>query len=123
MGMKSKSGHFSSTGAGGESKRNGGMLLKLNMQLFAKMPKGRAQLKHIMADRKGHIKDTPKNREKLEKITKDSKNYVGKDKYGNKVYAKIIRGEEYWVKTRNGVIQNGGSNGRDYKYRKIGGKK
>ena len=40
-----------------------------------------------------------------------------------KFMQKRIRGEEYWVKTRNGVIQNGGSNGRDYKYRKIGGKK
>ena len=122
MGMKSKSGHFSGSGAGGQSKRNGGMLFKLNAQLFAKMPKNKAQINHIMAERNGHIKNNSKNRQLLEKITKDSKNYKGKNKHGNKVYSKIIKGEEYWVYTRNGIIQNGGSNGRDYKFHKKGGK-
>ena len=35
MGMKSKSGHFAGSGAGGPSKRDG-LRFKLNVQLFAK---------------------------------------------------------------------------------------
>ena len=50
-------------------------------------------------------------------------NYKGIDKHGNKVYSKIVKGNEIWVHTRNGTIQNGGSNGRNYKYHKMGGKK
>lgn len=123
MGMKSKSGHFAGSGAGGPSKREGGLRFKLNAQLFAKMPKQRAQIKHIMAERQGHLKDSSKNRALLEKVSKDSKNYKGIDKHGNKVYSKIVKGNEIWVHTRNGTIQNGGSNGRNYKYHKMGGKK
>ena len=59
------------------------------------MPKQRAQIKHIMAERQGHLKDS----------------------------SKIVKGNEIWVHTRNGTIQNGGSNGRNYKYHKMGGKK
>ena len=123
MGMKSKSGHFAGSGAGGPSKREGGLRFKLNVQLFAKMPKQRAQIKHIMAERQGHLKDSSKNCALLEKVSKDSKNYKGIDKHGNKVYSKIVKGNEIWVHTRNGTIQNGGSNGRNYKYHKMGGKK
>lgn len=121
MGMKSKSAHFGSS-SGGPSKRNGGLRFKGNLQLFAKMPKERSQIKHIMADRKGHIPNSSKNRKILEKITRDSKNYIEK-KHGNTVYSKIINGIEYWVHTRRGVIQNGGSNGKNYRYHNAEGRK
>ena len=121
MGMKSKSGHFGN-GSGGPSKRLG-LHPKVNLQFFAKMPKQVAQIKHIMAEREGHLKDSLKNRTLLDKISKDSRNYKGIDKHGNKVYSKIVKGNEIWVHTRNGIIQNGGSNGRNYKYHKTGGKK
>ncbi len=119
--MKSKSGHFGSK-SGGISKREGGLRFKLHIQQFARMPKHKDQINHIMANRKGHLPNTFKNRLLLEKVSKGSKNYKGIDKHGNKVYSKIVKGNEIWVHTRNGIIQNGGTNGRDYKYHKKGGK-
>lgn len=108
MGMKSKSAHFGS-GAGGPSTRLGSHP-KVNLQFFAKMPKQRAQIKHIMANRKGHMPDTKKNRNKLEKISSNSSNYVRSDPRGFKVYSKVSNGKEYWVHVRRGIIQNGGIN-------------
>lgn len=120
MGMKSKSGHFGN-GSGGPSKRIE-MHPKVNLQFFARMPKQRAQIKHIMAERQGHLSNSSKNRKTLEKISRDSKNYIEK-KHGNTVYSKIINGNEYWVHVRRGVIQNGGSNGKNYRYHTIEGRK
>ena len=119
MGMKSKSAHFASGVAGGPSTRTG-FKPKVNLQFFAKMPKQRAQVMHIMGKRAGHLANTPKNQRILEKISSNHKNYIGKDKHGNKVYSKIIKGKEYWAYSRNGIIQNGGSNGKNYKYHKKG---
>ena len=121
MGMKSKSNHFGG-GSGGVSTRKGGLPFKLNAQLFGKMPKQRAQIKHIMADRQGHLPNSSKNRKTLEKISRDSKNYIEK-KHGNTVYSKIINGNEYWVHVRRGIIQNGGSNGKNYRYHTSEGRK
>ena len=122
MGMKSKSAHFGS-GSGGPSKREGGLNLKLNLQYFAKMPKQRAQVMHIMAKREGHMIDTPENRRILEKISDDKKNYIRSDPRGFNVYSKVINGKEYWVHERNGIIQNGGVNIKEFYYHKKGGKK
>ena len=122
MGMKSKSGHFGND-TGGPSIRQGGFPFKLNAQLFAKMPKQRAQVKHIMADRKGHLPNSRKNRKLLESISHDSKNYIGKDTNGNKIYSKIINGNEYWVHVRRGIIQNGGCNGLNFRHHTIEGRK
>ena len=122
MGMKSKSGHFAGPGAGGPSKRQGQFPVRLDLQKFAKMPKQRAQIKHIMANRHGHLPNSSKNRKILEKISRDSKNYIGK-KHGNTVYSKIINGNEYWVHVRSGIIQNGGSNGKKYRYHTNEGRK
>ena len=109
MGMKSKSGHFGS-GAGGPSIRNGGLSFKLNIQLFAaKMPKNKDQLNHIMANRPGHLMNSPKNIKHLLDLTDDEKNYVG-ELHGNKVYSKTIDGIQYWAYVRNGVVQDGGAN-------------
>ena len=107
MGMKARSPHFGS-GAGGPSKRQG--RLTLDLQLFAKMPTKRAQIMHIMADRKGHLVDTPANRMILETISDDERNYVFTNRVGNRVYAKVVDGNEYWVYARDGIIQNGGVN-------------
>ena len=119
MGMKSKSAHFGS-GSGGPSKRIGGLNINVNLQYFAKMPKQRAQVKHIMGNRKGHLPDSRKNRRILERISSDSSNYKYKDKNGNKIYAKIIGGKEYWVYSRGGIIQNGGVNVGEFRYHKKG---
>lgn len=122
MGMKSKSAHFGS-GSGGPSKREGGLRFKVNLQYFAKMPKQRAQVMHIMAKREGHMIDTPENRRILEKISDDKKNYIRSDPRGFNVYSKVINGKEYWVHERNGIIQNGGVNIKEFYYHKKGGKK
>ena len=120
MGMKSKSGHFGN-GAGGPSKRKGNF--KLNLQMFAKMPKQRAQIMHIMADRPGHMIDTPQNRKILEKISSDKRNFIRSDSRGFNVYSKVVNGKEYWVYERNGIIQDGGVNTSNFKHHKKGGKK
>jgi len=121
MGMKSKSAHFSS-GAGGPSVRKGGLSFKLNIHLFGKMPKQKSQIKHIMANREGHLPDSRHNRKILEKISSDSSNYKFQDNNGNKVYSKIIKGKEYWVYSRNGIIQNGGVNIKTFRFHKKGDK-
>ena len=108
MGMKSKSGHFGNT-TGGPSIRQG-FHPRVNLQFFSKMPKRKDQINHIMADRKGHITNSKKNRQLLEKISSDNKNFIRSDPRGFKIYAKVINGNEYWVHVRRGVIQNGGMN-------------
>ena len=118
MGMKASSNHFKNH-AGGPSLRTG----RLNIQFFAKMPTKRAQIKHIMAERSGHLPNSTRNRKLLESISRDSKNYIGKDSNGNKVYSKIIKGNEYWVHVRRGTIQNGGCNGSNYRHHTIEGRK
>ena len=109
MGMKSKSAHFGS-GSGGPSKRQGGLIFKVDLQFFAKMPTKRAQIMHIMANRVGHLIDTPANRKILETISDDENNYIFTNHNGNRVYAKVINGDQYWVYSRNGIIQDGGVN-------------
>lgn len=109
MGMKSKSAHFGS-GSGGPSKREGSLKFKANLQMFAKMPTKRAQVMHIMANRKGHLINTPENRKILETISDNESNYVFTNHNGNRVYAKVINGNQYWVYARNGIIQDGGIN-------------
>ena len=54
-----------------------------------KLPQNDAQLKHIFADRPGHIIDTPENRLLLERIANDKACYVGTDKRGCTWYALI----------------------------------
>lgn len=120
MGMKSKSGHFGNS-AGGPSKRTG--KFKLNMQLFAKMPKQRAQIMHIMANRPGHMIDTPENRAILETISSDERNFIRSDSRGFNIYSKVVNSKEYLVYERNGVIQDGGVNTTNFKHHKKGGKR
>ena len=122
MGMKSKSAHFGS-GSGGPSKREGGSRFKLNIQQFAKMPKQRVQVMHIMANRKGHLIDTSANRKILETISDDKKNFIKSDPRGFNVYSKVVNGKEYWVYERNDIIQDGGVNEGNFKHHQKGGKK
>lgn len=81
---------FSRSGTGCNSKRQGGLIEKINLQFYAQMPSKEAQIKHIMSERKGHIIDTPENRSLLESGSSNEKNYVGKDSHGNTRYAKLL---------------------------------
>ena len=107
MGMKSKSAHFGGS-TGGPSKRFGHF--KLNLQLFARMPKQRAQILHIMRNSEGHLVDTPENRKIIVDMTNDNGSFLGLNKYGNEVYSKTIGGVQYWAYVRDDVIQNAGAN-------------
>lgn len=120
MGMKARSAYFINKNAGGPFSKQDQIKYKLNLQLFAKMPKGRSQIMHIMVDRKGHLPDTLANRKILEAVSNDKNNFIMADSRGFNVYSKIINGREYWVYERNGIIQNGGVNKEKFRYHKQG---
>ena len=79
-----------------------------------KLPQNDAQLKHIFADRPGHIIDTPENRLLLERIANDKACYVGTDKRGCTWYALIGEdGSQVWVRCWGNTIDNAGINAPD----------
>lgn len=78
---------------------------------------------HIFRKAEGHLEDTPNNRRIYEDISDDVNNFIGDDGHGNNLYSRIIRGREYWVYERNGIIQNAGCNGNNYRYHNKKGKK
>ena len=76
-----------------------------------KLPPDESQLKHIFRDAKGHLTDTPENRQTLVELANDRSFHVGKDMRGNDWHIKYNEdGSQLWVTSRNGVIQNGGIN-------------
>ena len=80
-----------------------------------KLPKGKSQLKHIFAEREGHLSDTPENRQRLVDLANDPSKYLGKDQYGNHWNAEITSdGSQYWVRYQGGTINNGGKNATPY---------
>ena len=75
------------------------------------LPTDRSQLDHIFDERKGHLPDTPRNRQRLMELANDESCRLGKDKYGNIWYARTEQdGSQTWVSVRNGIIQEGSSN-------------
>ena len=75
------------------------------------LPKNDSQLKHIFGNRKGHVPDTPQNRQKLTNLANDSTKYLGKDKYGNTWHAETNNnGNQWWVRFRDKTINECGMN-------------
>lgn len=75
------------------------------------LPSNEAQLNHIFGIRPGHFPDTPENRKRLVKLANDDSKYIGDDKYGNSWNSLIEPdGTQTWVRYRDGVINEGGSN-------------
>jgi RHS repeat-associated protein len=66
---------------------------------------------HIFRNEKGHIADTSENRDLLEGVSNDKRNFRGIDSYGNEWYSKDMpNGQQAWVEVRNGHIIDGGIN-------------
>ena len=49
------------------------------------MPEKDAQMKHIFREAEGHLADTAFNRNLIERVVNNPKNYVGKDSYGTEI--------------------------------------
>ena len=76
-----------------------------------KLPSQEAQIKHIFANREGHLTDSPDNREKVVRVANNPDDYSGTDKYGNRWYSETEGGgEQIWVKTHNNNISDAGVN-------------
>ena len=70
-----------------------------------------SQIQHIFGNRAGHLPDTPANRALLKQVADDPSTTLGLDQYGNTWSAAIQpNGSQIWVRTRNGIISNGGVN-------------
>lgn len=70
-----------------------------------------SQLKHMFADRLGHLPDTPENRALLESVANNPNNYLGTDSMNTQWYAQIQPdGSQIWARVWNGSIFNGGIN-------------
>ncbi len=77
----------------------------------AQFPEQKSQTKHLLTDRKGHMPDTPENRQQIIDLASNENNFLVKDIHGNKWYAEITpEGEQYWASVRDGIIQNCGKN-------------
>lgn len=76
-----------------------------------KLPEGEAQLKHIFADRDGHLPDTKENRKRLVELANDMEYYLGTDMRGIDWHACLNKdGTQDWVRHLNQTIINGGRN-------------
>lgn len=65
----------------------------------AKLPTGESQLKHIFADRSGHIIDTLENRQLIESVANNVKDFTGVDARGRAWFSRIQDdGSQVWVK-------------------------
>jgi filamentous hemagglutinin len=74
-------------------------------------PNNESQTKHMFGDRPGHLIDTSANRELISNIANNYSNYLSVDRFGNSVYAQILKdGSQVWVYIRDGIIQNCGQN-------------
>ena len=74
-------------------------------------PENESQLKHIFRNKEGHFLDTSENRETVLDVANNRDNYLGVDSRGNDWYARIESdGSQTWVRVRNNVIDNAGSN-------------
>lgn len=82
-----------------------------------KLPSKDSQLKHIFADRPGHMPDTPRNRQALVEVANDPNCHVGRSSNGLDWYARTEPdGSQIWVKVYEGKISDGGINATPRQY-------
>ncbi len=79
--------------------------------------------KHIFRKSEGHFAhDTSENRQLLEDLVNDKKNYYGTDRHGNSGYGKTLQdGRQLWAYLRNGKIRHGGINETPITYNPLTG--
>jgi hypothetical protein len=88
-------------GAGGGSGGNAGI----------RFPKNPGQLRHIFAEREGHVLDTFENRKLILDTVSDRNNYRGNDQWGIENYSKLLSdGRQIWARVRSGIIDDAGIN-------------
>ena len=77
----------------------------------ANFPANPSQIRHMFADRDGHLADSPATRERVKELVNRAEHYLGRDKWGNEWYAQIdAEGHQLWAVVRDGTIQNCGLN-------------
>ena len=70
-----------------------------------------ARAGHIFRDAPGHLLDTPENRRLLWETANDPAHRLGRDRYGNVWYARLLDiDSQVWVQVRGDKIHNGGLN-------------
>ncbi len=69
-------------------------------------------IKHIFRESPGHIqKDTPENRQIINDLVNDPKNYAGPDRHNNQWYGRInANGKQIWASVRDNKVKNAGIN-------------
>lgn len=101
------------TKGGGAAGSNGGQ---------NKLSSKPAQLKHMFANRPGHLPDTPENRALLESVSNNPSNYLGTDRMNTQWYAQTQSdGSQIWARVWNGSIFNGGINDIPRKWNPVTG--
>ena len=99
-----------------ESTEYEGILAEINKDLASSnfrntFYEDNSKSRHIFAKREGHLVDTPKNRATLLRVANDETLYRGTDIWWNKCYIEQCgNGGQYWVRVRNGKINEGGYN-------------
>ena len=79
---------------------------------------------HIFRNDRGHLPDTPANRELIESVANDPQNYVGTDSRGNAWYAQTRSdGTQVWAEVRDKTITNCGVNDKPKDFDEITGLK
>jgi len=81
-----------------------------------------SQLRHMFADRPGHLPDTEENRALIESVANNPNNYLGIDSMNTYWYAQTQPdGTQLWARVWNGFIFNGGINERPRTWNSVTG--
>ena len=79
--------------------------------LGVKFPTNPSQLKHMFANREGHVPDTPANRRLILDTVNNRSNYRGTDQWGLDSYSqKLSDGRQVWARVNREVIDDAGIN-------------
>jgi len=76
-----------------------------------RFPTNVSQTRHIFGNRPGHMPDTPVNRNLIQSVASNPRNFLGTDAHGTQWFAKTLpNGNQVWVRVHNNTISNAGLN-------------